>query len=338
MKKHLALAMILLPVLAQANHDVTSLKYFGHEGGMTFSPRINSSLSHKRTNIEGFGNTKVSEDKFKGYTMDLDLDYGMSSTMSLGISTNWNLNSRFETTPATGGNFSRTQITRGLSDPTIKAKYRYMEGNWTADAFLNWNVKLKKETASTDTKAGNFYDQKYTGQTFTLGTAMYSEMFDGEVSVAPHITYGMGANWSSKSMNFNTGTTTTTNYKGDSAFGYGLDLNYRRHYNKMFADVGLNVVGGETFSSTVNSTEVESNGSTNSTTLTNTSYEAKYPWIISPKVLIGYAMTETSTIDATIAYSNYIYDTKTVSNNNASAKNNTTDKDWAFTIGYVHHM
>lgn len=341
MKKHLAhLSIVLMPLVAHAG-DISSMKYFGKEGGSTFDAKIETSLKHEVTNFDSVGNIKQSTDKYKGFMLDLGYAYGLSKNMSLGINSKWNLlSSRYETTPASGSTTAATtRLTKGFSDPTINFKYRYMEGSdWTADAFINWDLELKKKTVSTQSNTGNVFTVKDTGQTFRFGTSLYQDMMGGEFGITPNFSYSFGSEYQKIDNTLTAGSKTTEAYKGDSSFGYGLNANYRRHYDKMFADVGASIMAEQKYTATVNNTTTEVNGNATTTNITNTTTEAKYPWRVSPKVMLGYMLSESSVADLTLGYSSYIYDNTTTANNARSSKTNHTNNEWSVNVGYTTHM
>ena len=342
MKKSIIFVIAMsLASVANAAHDgngVASLSHFVDQGKIHLSAGIESSLSHTENHVEGFGNIKTNNDKYKGYALDLEAQYGVMKDMSASVESKFNLNRRMEVTPNSGGTAERFNETKGFSDPTIGAKYRCMHGNWTNDTFVKWETEFTEKTLTDSTNAGNAFVVNGTGQTFNVGTTMYTDLMEGVFGITPYIKLSTGADWQNVVNNRRTGTKTVAKYTSDASFGYGLDVNYRRHYDKFYTQLGVKLMAKESYTSTANSLEVTSGSTTATTTLKNVSVDVTNPWIVTPKIVFGYMLTDSSTVDATFGYSNYKFDSKTTSNSATSSKENVTVKDISMVLAYGIHI
>jgi hypothetical protein len=173
---------------------------------------------------------------------NLNLQYGITDLFLVGVSWNYNFGTGTDRTSLPSGALSST-TTKGLSDPTLTANYRYwggLTGTHFGSAFVNLTPAIGSQTSADPGTTGNNISES---SNLTLGTDLYWVSGMNEWEIIPELRY-----YTSGSSNHENPRNNSTI---DARFNWVVDAYYRYHLSEKFYVQGaLAFVGPNTSSYT----------------------------------------------------------------------------------------
>ena len=291
----IAVAVMSTTAMAK-NNELQNLDYYPGASKWKLSVGLATPLQSKeKAYITTNKTVSLAGSTYKGTDWKFGGEYGVTDKFRLGANMHYAYSNKRDDmgTSAKG---------RGFSDPTITANYTaYMTNDWFIAPTLSVTPSLIKAvmggtgatTYGSDTSnypgmalGGNRMNGGSTD--FTVGSMVVYTKESCEFGASPWLTSKGMAKYTSK--NTAAGTVVESKMETESMMMYGVDLNWRHHYNPTwFTQIGATVTGEYTSTTTSPSSTTTTNGVATTTTVTNPNKtKATTPLHATPAVSVGY--------------------------------------------------